>query len=726
MRALFLKEFRQGRPLLIFSLVMALLLPAAYRVLSRALVGVLWWAELGRSGLEPAFAILALVPPLLVALLAGAGLFAGEADHGTVPVLFGLPLSRRRIWAAKVLAGLALTVTGAALIQVSAAVLMPVAYRSLPATAYLPDLCLALVFVFATAAFVSSITSYVVGAVVGAVLLTGALALVMGIVVTNLGGLLLFYDPLIDVVLWLFLAAPALLLASALAVTRGELLQSARKHAFAVPALVVGLLVTIAAVSVVGRIATRYSRGDVKAISAMGAAEVSPVVLLEVQADPVRLARFPGTGWSDRPLFPDYSRAGVTYEPPRAEPLYRGNHGVVLDLRTGRELWTIRRAYQDWRFCLAVSTDGRFAAATTGPLGLTWGGPSWRYAPQRLRIVDLKTGRATYDGVPAPLRERKYVEISDLKWSPHGDYLAFVTDTTSYGSRSYRYTLGPLYVMRPDGSGLRQLAARPASEGWAWSPAGDVIYQLDWGCRIYRIRPDGTEPERLWMPSDQQSGKAYTMSAPSPDGRWLVVNERAEHTSPVPPQRGTPGSGIAGEPTRKCTITSEAFHAISTDGAEERVILSIGEERVFFWPEYRPEATRRSVVAWSSDGRALFALVWIAQGRAQLYRWRPGDASLVPVGAPHTYSGSVALAPRPKSDEVLVWPRPRPGVTDEQPLLVTGDGKMRPVLSSEFAAEHRLVSMDDAGRLITVLRSPTGEAVYATDLDTGKSERIYP
>ena len=111
MKPLFLKEVRQGRPLLVFSLVVALLLAAGKAVVGRAFPG-LGYERYGEiNPLSVTVAMVMLATPLLLALFAGAGLFAAEADHGTVPILFALPLSRRRIWLGKVLAGLALTLS---------------------------------------------------------------------------------------------------------------------------------------------------------------------------------------------------------------------------------------------------------------------------------------------------------------------------------------------------------------------------------------------------------------------------------------------------------------------------------------------------------------------------------------------------------------------------------------------------------------------------------------
>lgn len=434
MRALFLKEFRQGRPLLIFSLVMALLCAAAYAILGRVVLpSYAYFPDEGPSPLDAVVALAMLFTPPFLALLAGIGLFAGEADHSTLPVLFALPLSRRRIWLGKLLAGLALTGVGTVILLGVGRLLLPAAYHSLPVTAYLPDLCLMLLFVFAVAAFVSALTSNVIAALVGALLVGGLLALGLGLMYFELGALLLGYNPILDVGLWGFLVTPALLLASALAVSRGELLQSWRKHAFAVPALVLGLVVTALLVCGYTRWATRYSRADVRSISPLSALANAPAVALITGGEPVPYERYQAkaaTGPVD--LLGNWSRRPLDWEPGQmgdlfAGPLYRSSYAVVLDLDTGRELLSLRWPYGAQGGGAAVSPDGRLAAAALGRQGLTWGTQSWRPYAQELRVFDLQARRPLYRGVPGPLRKRVNLSITELEWSHHGDYLAFAT-----------------------------------------------------------------------------------------------------------------------------------------------------------------------------------------------------------------------------------------------------------------------------------------------------------
>jgi ABC-type transport system involved in multi-copper enzyme maturation permease subunit len=758
MRSLILKEFRQGRPLLFFSLVVALLLAAAYAVVGRLYVVELaqdnWMVTGGPSPLNTAFSVLILVLPLVVAIFAGIGLFAGEADHNTVPVLLALPLSRVRIWLGKILGGLGLTAAGTVIIVGLGRLLLSDAYHSLPVSPYLPDLCLALLFVFAVSAFMSSVSSYTIAALVATLIIGGALSLGLGFLWGGFGAPLLGYNPITDLALWGLIAAPALLFASALAIDRGELLQSLRKHAFGIPALLVGLLITLLLVSGIARIATRYSRARVRVIDAWVESPGSSLLAMVARADPVPYQRWQlGKGWTRRPYDWEQGQYGHVVN----GPLYRSDYGVLLDLKTGRELLRLRSAFDDNRFQMAVSPDRRFAAAITGPTGLTWGTRTWtdfpwKDFPEKLEVFDLVSHRRLFWEVPAPMVKRTGIHVGDLKWSHSGDYLAFTTISSGAGGPYSSFS--GFYAMKPDGSEVRDLAIKPMRWGdWIWSPTENVIYATDRG-RIYRVTLDGKAPKAIWTP-DAASADAkllFFRAGLSPDGRWLAIAQLREETRKIEhiSRRGPGRSPSTQHPGRwtedRRFVTYAAIRAVRTDGSGSQLLWSAlnlpGD-----W-----DLSLSSHVAWSPDGKVLHFLLRPSAKQAQLLRWRPDEPTLTPVASDLRYA-TATLTALPESGGVMVYPvrgwgerrsagGAEVGVPGHEypervrlpaasgPAIVTDDGRVRPFPSAtdavKFADANDFVTIDAGGRLITLAGPSDRQRIQATDLKTGRSERIYP
>ena len=112
-------------------------------------------------------------------------------------------------------------------------------------------------------------------------------------------------------------------------------------------------------------------------------------------------------------------------------------------------------------------------------------------------------------------------------WSPDGDRLAIQSEDTSQVSR--------IVVLRPDGSG-----ATPITEGAgdifpAWSPDGRWIAFLRLGNEVWVVRPDGTDARRL------ATSTHPTFLSWTPDGRAVDLRRR-------PPSRLRPARG--GRPER--------------------------------------------------------------------------------------------------------------------------------------------------------------------------------
>jgi hypothetical protein len=705
MKPLVWKELRQGRPLLLFSAVVALALCAASVIAAKPGRG-------GTAGSVTTSFVLAgalIVLPQALGLLAAAGLFAAEADHGTLPVLFALPLSRARIWAAKAGAAALLTAAALAVLFGVTRLLAPDLVATMRAMATWMDLSLLIVIAFSVGMFATVLTPNVVAAGIAAYTLAIALFIGLYLLTQQCGALLLGYDDALDVMLWVALLAPVLLFTSARAVMRGELLQWGRSVLLRLPLLLAAMLGIVVLVSAVGRAATGYSRPQVRDLAAATTRSSAPAIALLAYGRPVpyqralvRLrtdARPSRMTWQPRPLDQD----DLSAMKPASGPLYRNTSAAILDPKSGRELAVVREPFGTHVLRAAVSPDGRVAAIVTGPLGLTWGARQWPEARQSLLIVDLKTGRRLYVGTPAPLQTRGSLDVADLAWSPGGDYLAF---TTSYAQSGRS---GPtVYLIGRDGRPRPEVEARSGEQAWAWSPAEDLLY-LATAEGLARLRPGESSADPVWRPADPATAGSFSLvpSGISPQGEWIALIE----------SWGDYQSG-----------TSQfALMVVSRDGRRTHTI-------------WRDNGSPTVCAAWSADGETLSVLTSTPTPR--LVRWRPGAAEateLVTHGGLDPGYADAALRPLSNGD-LLLYPARRyeqQGTLLEVPLpatvgpaIVDGAGAVHPFPSASrsraFADESVFVTVDGDGRLITLHGPPGRRAVVATDLRSCKQTRVYP
>jgi hypothetical protein len=705
MKSLVWKELRQGRPLLLFSAVMALALSAAYLAIVRSGRG-------GMAGGETAGSVLAgalIVIPQALGLLAAAGLFAAEADHGTLPVLFALPLSRARIWALKAGAAALLAAAALALLFGLTRLLAPGLLGMTRAIATWTDLGLLVAIAFSVGLFATVLTPNVVAAGIAAYTLAIALFIGLYLLTQQCGALLLGYDDVLDVMLWVALLAPVLLFASARAVIRGELLRWDRSLLLRFPLLLAGLLVTIGLVSAVGRAATGYSRPQVRDLAAASSPSGAPAIALLAYGRPVPYqrtlvpasvdARPSRMAWRPRPLNQDDLSAMKT----AWGPLYRNTSAVILDAKSGRELAVVREPFGTHVLRAAVSPDGRLAAAVTGPLGLTWGARPWPAPTPSLRIVDLKTGRRLYSGTPAPLKEHAGLQIADLSWSASGRYLAFTTSAGGFGRSD-----SEVHLIGRDGTPRQEVDAQAGEHTWAWSPAEDVLY-VTTADGLAALRPGESRAKPVWQTADPAAAGSFSLlpSGVSPKGDWIALMEsERDYVS------GT---------------SRFALIVVSRDGRAQTIWRDSGSPTVS--------------AAWSADGETLSVLTSTPTPR--LLRWRPGaaEATELLAGDGLNFGYSEATLTSLPGGGLLLYPKrqyaQQQGTMLEAPLpaaagpaIVDGAGALRPFPSPSrsraFADESIFVTVDGDGRLLTLHGPPGRRTVVATDLRSSEQTRVYP
>ena len=153
---------------------------------------------------------------------------------------------------------------------------------------------------------------------------------------------------------------------------------------------------------------------------------------------------------------------------------------------------------------------------------------------------------------------------------------------------------GPLFVVHPDGSGLRRLTPSTTKVySYAWSPDGRLIAYLDQRLSLWLVRPDGAG-RRLLVPTSRLSSVALSWS---PDGKEVAflppgsnLNERnapcGETTLYVVPIRGGPpeplpsgraGCGVAWSPRGdEIAYDGNGISVIGADGTGRRRVSPVG------------------------------------------------------------------------------------------------------------------------------------------------------
>ena len=742
MRALFIKELKQGRPLLIFAAVMAVLLVVAYPAVGRFL--------LLYGGLEPevlsfAFGIAAAAIIPLFAIFASSGILSGEAHAGTLPVLLGLPLSRLRIWAAMALAALALTAGGAAVVLIITRMALRSPFLSLSLTAHLPDAICFAIFLLSVGLFCSSLARSVTAALACAVLLAGgfvggasALVFYYGAPITGL--------PILDLALWCFVCSPALLLGSAMSVARGELLTGFRKWLFAIPMTVVALALTIVIVCGAARIGTGYRRSAVEAVGALGVVPGGKLLPLLTAGGGFTVSRARGDLLTAEPL-QEPTLGAMLRELRGSFRCYTRVYGIALDLETGKEA-LVERAFgpklsgpgfsmgysSGPGMSMGCSADGRWVATLTARQGLTWGRNE--SAPPELRIYDGPTGRLVAKGDPDILSISDWGE--QLLWSPTGKYLSVVRG--SYGGWHDRKV-----VVRVVDRDARPLSKAPIIlDSACWSPVEDVLYGIDANGAVCRLSPDGRQKEVIWspVPGMRKADRWFDRESISPDGRWIVMRDAVEGIGPRGEARGR----------------LDAIRLIDARSGKPETLWRA--QTNYASPGRYLEDSSSTAMRWSSDGQTLYALrhyrdKWArsqtALNRYQLMRWSPGEPGLKAIGSEIEASHVRLLVP-PGSQEALLWIWQQewgepdehgfapPRTIGEELLSVSREGEIKRLPDAHWpgfrGSPGRELGFDSRGRLIylaaeesesgAVAEAPVYRSVEALDLTTGEVARIYP
>ena len=128
-----------------------------------------------------------------------------------------------------------------------------------------------------------------------------------------------------------------------------------------------------------------------------------------------------------------------------------------------------------------------------------------------------RDGMTGHDGTDAV----RLIEGQAPAWSPTGDWIVFVREMDGRGD---------LFLVRPDGSGLRDLVAGPADDvDPTWTPDGTaVVFASDRAGDhdLYRVEVDGGAVEPILVESGADRDPAV-----SPDGSRIVFSRATAETA---------------------------------------------------------------------------------------------------------------------------------------------------------------------------------------------------
>jgi Tol biopolymer transport system component len=153
---------------------------------------------------------------------------------------------------------------------------------------------------------------------------------------------------------------------------------------------------------------------------------------------------------------------------------------------------------------------------------------------------------------------------------------------------SDRVFVGRLFVIRPDGSGLRPITPQGTTVwGYVWSPDGSLIAYLDRHLSLWLVRPDGSG-RRLLLPESRLQSVGLSWS---PDGTRIAITTKKGcckriHLYIVPVSGRRPvrlpagkhsGYGVAWSPRGdEIYYDNGGIWAIRPDGTGRRKISSVG------------------------------------------------------------------------------------------------------------------------------------------------------
>jgi Tol biopolymer transport system component len=270
----------------------------------------------------------------------------------------------------------------------------------------------------------------------------------------------------------------------------------------------------------------------------------------------------------------------------------------------------------------------------TGVTQITNRGPGWdveaRWSPDGARVAFTRVepnglGSTVWvvnaDGAePHPVSDGPS-SAEHPRWSPDGGWIAF-QDQSAFGTGGARdNTTYDLWIVRPDGSGLRGLDAAAAFGGselfigygnaWSWSPDGKLIAYVD---NDASGGGDEDEERATVVVLNVKTGRKHVLGSGSypvwsPDGRevafvdrcrlWLVPARGGKRMPLTPRTKGSCHSDLAWSPDGRW-IASTVTKAAGGETVSLFVVTPDGKR------PSRVRSIRAAAVRWPRDCEQLF------------------------------------------------------------------------------------------------------------------------
>jgi Tol biopolymer transport system component len=263
-----------------------------------------------------------------------------------------------------------------------------------------------------------------------------------------------------------------------------------------------------------------------------------------------------------------------------------------------------------------------------------------------------------------------------------------------------------IYVMRSDGSGLRQLTRDSANDlDPRWSPDGrliifsratDVVGGNTGSPDIWVMNPDGSNKRVLYHGVGQEHEPAY-----SPDGRYIAFAQ------------SDPGIGLR-------------VHVINADGTGERLVTQSAESRA---PDWRPDGSRilflgtrasrssRSIYTALPDGtdEQLVGGDAACVGNIQEARWSP-DGGRIAYRCDDAPGGAIFVIHADGTSRVRLSPvSPGPNYDFDRYPVWSPDGRQIAYMSVHYGDPTGPWVMDTTGANRTRLDLPATAGLVPLD-----------